>query len=337
MSLKKIKGHSSQIKVLLSSLEKGTLAHAFLFYGQEGIGKETLARELTKILNCDTSLNEGCGHCSNCLRINSETFSDFHILRPSGASRRIKMEDVQSLQKSLNLSRYEGKAKVVLLIDADCLNEASSNALLKILEEPVERTYFFLISSNQEAILSTIRSRCRQIPFYPLEDKAVEELLIEKGIEDEAQRELLIRLSEGSVGRALRFHEDKGRSLRQSVIKFALTKHPTPSEALFFSEQLQKIVGEDKTYLWDILKIFEGVYRDLLVLQWNGSEDELFNPDWIQGLKQLTNFYSLELLEQKIRTIERIRKDLHMNAQLKFSLDYLLLNLAVSNLQTISV
>lgn len=325
MALKEIVGHASQIKIFQSSIQKGTLAHAYLFSGLEGIGKEKCARELTKVLNCEKGGADSCDTCSVCLRIDGETFSDFHVIVPSGASRTIKIDDVQKVQKSLNLSRYEGKAKVILFTEADCLNEAASNALLKILEEPVEKTYFFLITANHEAVLPTIRSRCRQVPFYPLADSEVEQILTQSEVKDPTQREFLVRLSEGSIGRALRFFEEKGRQLRQSVIKFALSKSSSPTEALFASEQFQKSVEQDKAYLWDILKIFEGVYRDLLMLQIAGNEKQLLNPDWAQGLNQQKDLYTVDQLEAKVIMIERIRTDLHMNIQVKFALDYLLL------------
>ncbi len=328
MAFNQIIGHCAQIKVLQNSLKQGMLAHAYLFLGEEGIGKELLARQCAKALNCEKGDGACCDACSVCRRIDSNTFSDFYFLSPSGASQTIKMEEVQSLQKSLTLSRFEGKAKVILISEADCLNEASSNALLKILEEPIARTYFFLISSNHEAILATIRSRCRQVAFYPLANKEIELILTQKGVEDAAQRDLLVRLSEGSVGQALRFFSEEGKKLRQSVIKFALTKRPSPTEALFASEQLQKVVEEKKEIIWDILKIFQGVYRDLILLHLNADAKQLFNPDWIQGLQQMKEVFSTSQLEAKIEMIERIRADLHMNAQVKFALDYLLLFLA---------
>lgn len=328
MAFHQIIGHKSQIKVLQNSWQKRTLAHAYLFLGQEGIGKETLARQLAKALNCEKGDGDACDLCPVCRRIDANTFSDCYRLSPSGASQTIKMEEVQSLQKSLTLSRFEGKAKVILISEADCLNEASSNALLKILEEPIARTYFFLISSNHEAILATIRSRCRQVAFYPLADNEVELILTQKGVEEAAQRELLVRLSEGSVGQALRFFSEEGKKLRQSVVKFALIKSPSPTEALFASEQLQKMVEEKKEVIWDILKIFQGVYRDLILIHLNGDAKQLFNPDWIQGLQQMKEVFSASQLEAKIEMIERIRADLHMNAQVKFALDYLLLFLA---------
>lgn len=328
MALKDIVGHLSQIKVMKSSIKKGALAHAYLFEGLDGIGKETLARQLAKVLNCEAGAEDCCDECPVCHRIDSATFSDFHLIEPSGASRTIKMEDVQSMQKSLNLSRFEGKAKVILIDEADRMNDASSNALLKVLEEPIEKTYFFLISSNKEAILPTIRSRCRQVPFYPLADSDIDAIAKEKGVEEASERDLLVRLSEGSAGRAIRFFGEEGKKLRQSVLKFALTKNPSPTEALFASSQLQKMVEENKAYLWDLLKIFEGVYRDLMLVQFDADLKQLFNPDWEQGLKQLKDLYSLDQLEEKIKMLERVRADLHMNAQVKFVLDYLFLFLA---------
>lgn len=328
MAVKNIVGHSSQIQVLQQSLKKGTLAHAYLFYGPSGIGKETLAREFAKALNCEKGERDACDQCPNCHRIEAVTYPDHFVVKPTGAARIIKMEEILNLQKKLNLSRFEGRVKTIILTDADRLNEASSNALLKILEEPLEKTYFFLVSSNHDAILATIRSRCRQIPFYPLPLQEVDQILEKNGFKEKESRDHLTRLSDGSVGRALRWHEEKGGQLRQSLLKFALSGEQSATNALFVSEQMAKALEGDKSYLWDILEILEGIYRDLAAFKCGAKETLLLNPDWIQGLKKSTERYSLEDLDNHIQLIERIRGDLHRNIHTKFALDTMFLSLA---------
>lgn len=328
MALKDLIGHDSQIQVLQQSLQKETLAHAYLFYGPAGVGKDRIATELVKTLNCEKGGKESCDACPVCLRIEKGTFSDHFKISPTGASRIIKIDDILGLQKKLNLSRFEGRAKTIVLSDADRLNEASSNALLKILEEPMPKTYFILVSSNHEAILATIRSRCRQIAFYPLSTEEVCQVLEKKGFEDQNSREQLARISEGSLSRALRLHEEEGRALRQSLIKFALTSEHTTTNSLFVSEQMAKRAEADKTYLWDILEILEGIYRDMAALKLGGKDSILLNPDWSQGIRQTLGKVSIADLDKRIETIERIRADLHRNTPLKFALDYLFLYLS---------
>lgn len=331
MSINQIIGHSSQIKIMRQSLQKGALAHAYLFTGPSGIGKETFAVELAKTLNCEQNKSDACDDCPVCKRIGENTFPDhFHIV-PAGASLTIKIEDILNLQKKLNLSRFEGKAKTILIADADRLNDASSNALLKILEEPMPQTYFFLISSNPEGILATIRSRCRQLQFFPLQAEEVGQCLQKAGIDDPKRREDLSRLSEGSVERALRLNEEQGSRLRQSLLKFALSPEVSVSDALFLSEQMIKAVNEDKSCLWDILEILQGIYRDLTAIKAGSPESVLLNPDWIKGMKLRSQNITIEQLDERVHTIERLRADFHRNTPVKFGLDYLFLYLSGKN------
>lgn len=328
MALSGILGHAVQIQGFQAQMRKGELAHAYLLHGPSGIGKETVARTLAKALNCEARKEDSCDQCSTCKRIDAGIFPDFLTLRPSGASRTIKIEDIRELQKKLALSCYEGRAKVALVSDAECLNPESSNALLKILEEPPPKTYFFLITSNEEGLLATIRSRCQATAFFPLPPGDLDKLLEKKGISDAAARKTLVSLSEGRIEKALQLHDPESKNRREKLLKFALSENSSAQEALALSEEMAKAVEEDKNQLWEILGLLESAYRDLAAFRCGAAETLLLNPDWRQALLKKSQSRPDENWDEKIETIERIRADLHRNLPVKFALDYLFLTLS---------
>jgi DNA polymerase III subunit delta' len=103
----------------------------------------------------------------------------------------------------LALKPARGRSKVAILDDADDLNEEAANCFLKTLEEPPPRSVLLLIATSAERLLPTIVSRCQVIPFQPLAEKDVKELVMAQGLEDKSLLQRLVRLSGGSPGQAL--------------------------------------------------------------------------------------------------------------------------------------
>ncbi|HUJ11560.1 MAG TPA: DNA polymerase III subunit [Verrucomicrobiae bacterium] len=154
---------------LRRSLERGRLAHAYLFTGPRGSGKEAMARTLTKALNCLQRDQDCCPEdgplCDSCRRINDNAHPDVYWIRPESKSRRIQVDQMREFMKAVNLRSSSGGVKVGIIVDAECMNEEASNAFLKTLEEPPAQTIIVLLSSTPQRLPPTILSRCLRIPF----------------------------------------------------------------------------------------------------------------------------------------------------------------------------
>jgi DNA polymerase-3 subunit delta' len=162
--------HTAQRAVaalLQRGLQRGRLAHAYLFAGPRGCGKEAMARTLAQAVNCPLAEADACGTCDSCRRIVENVHPDVYWLRPESKSRAIKIEQVRDFMHSVNLRSHMGGVKVGIVVDAECLNEAAANAFLKTLEEPPARTVILLLSAEPQRLLPTILSRCLRISFGP--------------------------------------------------------------------------------------------------------------------------------------------------------------------------
>jgi DNA polymerase III subunit delta' len=151
------------LEFLLSAEKRGRLAHTFLVSGPEGSGKRKLAEELFKAVN----------HRPNALG-----HPDFHRIEPESKARRILVEQIRSLEASLQMKSAEAVWKFGVVLDADRLMPQAANAFLKTLEEPPAHSILILLSAIPEGLLGTIRSRCVQITLRrvgpsPLEPEAV--------------------------------------------------------------------------------------------------------------------------------------------------------------------
>lgn len=225
-----LRGHREQIEMFRRALRRGRTAHAFLLIGAEGIGKRHFARLVTQCLFCqrrDAAELEACGECSACQQVMASTHPDLiEIGRPEG-KQDLPIELMvgapdrrgrEGLCHDLSLRPMSANRKVAIIDDADRMNEASANALLKTLEEPPAGSILFLITPSLEPILPTIRSRCQPIRFGPLAEQDVADLLVLLEWEPDARTAASIaKWSEGSLEMASQLLDEGVRGLRSSL------------------------------------------------------------------------------------------------------------------------
>lgn len=155
------------VTTLRGAILKNRMAHAYLFYGPDISSQMEAAVWTAKALNCQEFVKKSdpCGECHTCIRIERRSHPDVAISVPQGALRSIKIAQIRQLQLEAALKPYEGKAKVQIIQEADCLHPTAANAFLKTLEEPPQQTFFILLTTRPDSILATIKSRCQGLQF----------------------------------------------------------------------------------------------------------------------------------------------------------------------------
>lgn len=200
----RIPGQAHVKEMLGRAVTGGRLAHALLFHGAPGLGKGTAAAALAAALNCEggeaDAVRGGCGRCASCRRVEAGTHPDVAWIAPAAST--IKIEQVRELIREAHLRPLAARKRVFILREADRLSEEAANSLLKILEEPPDDILLVLITSLPDALLPTIRSRCQQVPFLPVDPGAVAEMLRHEAGVDEAAAAGLALLSGGNPGLA---------------------------------------------------------------------------------------------------------------------------------------
>ncbi|HVF52137.1 MAG TPA: DNA polymerase III subunit delta' [Actinomycetota bacterium] len=174
---------SRAASMLGKALEHDELSHALLFLGPEGAGKRVAAVAIAAALTCRAKPLQGCGECQTCARVARGTHPDVHHIAPEGAFIRVETVREGVIQQAAR-SPFEAAVKVFIIEDADRMNISAQNALLKTLEEPPSDTTFILLSTREDELLETVRSRARTIRFEAVPERRITALLVDEGVED---------------------------------------------------------------------------------------------------------------------------------------------------------
>ena len=196
------RGHAAALEFIGRSIQSGRPPHALLLAGPEGVGKTTLARDLTAGLLCldPDPAARPCRNCAACRKLDHGNHPDVHLLVPEGAGQQIKVGQVQALAADLALLPLEGRFRVAVVEHANRLNPDAQNALLKTLEEPPAMVCIILAADDLSALLPTVVSRCARVRLAPVAAETIAEMLDEAGLADKATGTALARLSGGRPG-----------------------------------------------------------------------------------------------------------------------------------------
>lgn len=212
-----VPGQAHLVAVLQQAVRDDALTHAFVLLGDAGLGQRELARALTAALNCEHAANGvGCGTCDVCGRIDRGVHPAVIELEPDGANHVVA--DVREVWiPAATVTMSEGRRRVIRIVDADTMNVAAQNALLKLLEEPPPSVVWLLDVTRESALLDTVLSRCHVLRMGALDEAALADVAARSGVAKDDQA-LLVRLSAGSPERLRELADPELFALRTEAV-----------------------------------------------------------------------------------------------------------------------
>jgi DNA polymerase-3 subunit delta' len=283
--LSHVLGHENIINHLIEAKQQGRLPSTFLFVGPAGVGKKLVARGLLQALVCEKPTVEGfaCSFCGPCLRAAKEQTESVLMIQPE--KNQIKIEQSRAILDFLSLQTL-GKARGVIIDHAEQLNPQSANALLKVLEEPPQNTYFFLLAPSSRHVLPTLRSRAQVVSFAALE---IDSLKKRSSAPDWA-----LSAAQGSFERLAQLQnkgELESREQAASLLEMWLT-----NPQAYLTPEWREII-RDRSLSVSLSKNLVGFLRDALLLNLNSVQNSkqymdsqklnILNPDKLPLLKKL--------------------------------------------------
>jgi DNA polymerase-3 subunit delta' len=336
--MKHLVGNNAARDTLIRLIAHGRVPNALLFAGPEGVGKKQFAIELARSFVCIHL--EGklpCGTCPACRRAGEfeiPTFErgedsdrvffgqhpDVGLILPY--KRNLRIGAIRALEREANFRPFEASARVFIVDDADKMNDPSSNALLKTLEEPPATSHIILIASRADSLLPTIRSRCQIIRFAPVPASEIEAHLVRAGSFSPEDATLAAHASGGSVGRALEFVPASFLDQRSSmldVVRAAVSGDRL--ELLRVAEEMND--PRNKEEFEERLGVLENLIHDVWLLRNGANRSGLFNPDLMSELEELSGRVEATKTAGWLREIELLRETLAVNVNRKISTDAL--------------
>ena len=313
-------GQGRSIAILQRARAGGKLAHAYLFDGIEGCGKRKTALALVQSIFCSDDKGEGCGHCPSCNKVAALQHPDLHLIEPDGAF--IKIDQVRELQREMAFRPFEAPQKACIIDNADRLNPAAGNALLKTLEEPPGNALIILITANPGGMLPTIISRCQRLQFQAIPQPALEDYLVSQGTPAETAG-IASALAGGSLKKALEVSSEAVLQDRQSLLQRILSLSLNDIASLFAAAEE---LAADKEKAQEMLELITTLLRDMLFLrQGNG---DISNRDLLPLLEQGAARFTAASLMTLIEQVAATRRALFRNVNTRLALEVMFMRLA---------
>jgi DNA polymerase-3 subunit delta' len=330
-------GHAGVLEILRQTCRRDRVHHAYLFAGPEGVGKELVAFQLFRRLNCLRGGDDACGSCVPCRKLEADrqavhaagsddelafTFADLMVLRPQGQG--IKIDQVREVTRRVQYAPVEGRWKCILVRDAHLLMEAAANALLKTLEEPPPQTLFVLVTAAAHLLLPTILSRCQPVRFGGLTRVDVARYLVERAEVTPDLADSAAAMAEGSIGRALDLVQNPVVQRRGEWLRDMQSLMERADHDLFAASEA---IASDRPQLELYLDILRGWFRDQLLLLEGAAPDALANVALLDDLRAAAALADRSTLLDRLQRIEQAERALRGNAGAQLTIDWLLLHL----------
>ena len=262
-----------------------------------------------------------------------ETGSD-HKDHAADGSKEIRICQVRRLKRLASRAPYEGRFRVVIIDPADALNTEAANALLKTLEEPPSSLVLLLITSREESLLPTVRSRCRLVPFSAMPAAAVAKALQETWEVPPDDAASLARLSGGRLGWAVTAWEDETfLPAREAILEDAYRLTAAGRDERFaYAAQLAQRFSRDREGVFGVLSLWQEWWRDVLLVA-VGHPETVTHIGGLDRLTLIAGKYDIEEVTSLLGVIAQTRDYLSDNVNPLLALEVLMLHLPVPALR----
>ena len=322
-AFEKIIGNEDAKTYFKKAVRENQLSHGYIFEGAYGVGKNTFATELAKLILCEQKEGDRpCNQCKSCSMINAGTHPD--VIQIEKDTKVTKVETIrENIVREMDIKPYQSDYKIIIVKAADSMSVQGQNAILKTIEEPPSYGIIILVCENLSSLLPTIKSRCIVVRFNPIQKEQMRDYLQRKGITG-IQQEVLEKLSNGSIGVINDILEDETYlEIRKQSINYLDRLEKAQIMELY---EIVKEMTEDKENIERILEFWLLWYRDIAVVKATNNDD-VYYKDYQQQLLDMSSKLTYNKVSQNIEFIKSAILDIRQNIYSTFVIENLLLKL----------
>ena len=317
-------GHENIIQHLQNAITSHKVSHAYIFHGEEGMGKKLLAAAFAKTLQCEEKGILSCNRCKSCMQAASGNHPDIIWVTHEKVS--IGVDDIRlQVNADIQVKPYNSPYKIYIIADADKLTEQAQNALLKTIEEPPEYAVMLLLTSNINVLLPTILSRCVRLNLKPVDKQSIKEFLMMQHHVPDYKAEVAAAFSGGNVGKAVKYAASEDfEGLKSNVLH--ILKYIDEMELYEIISGL-KLLTAVKNNIEDYIDLMILWYRDVLMFKATMDPDLILYREELTFINKQANIRSYDGLEKIINAMEKAKIRLKANVNFDIVIELMLLTI----------
>ena len=310
---------------LQQAIASGKVSHAYIINGERSSGKEFIARVFAMALQCEQDGVEPCGECRSCKQALHNNQPDI-IYVSHEKPNTIGVEDIRTqINGDIGIKPYSSRYKIYIMNEGEKMTAQAQNALLKTLEEPPEYAVILILTTQAEALLPTIISRCVMLNMKPVPDALVKNYLMEELESPDYKANICVAFARGNIGKAkLLAGSEEFEKVKDEAI--TLAKYISDMEINEIVKAIKKI-SEYKFDVNDYLDILSVWYRDVLLFKATRDVNSLVFKEEIQQIMRVSDRSTYEGIETIVGALEQAKRRLEANVNFDLTMELLLLTI----------
>lgn len=308
--MKNVIGHKKLFDYFQKCIERNNLSHAHILFGEDGIGKSIIAKNVALKLLTDKNVN---------------SHIDLIEYKSKNNKKSIGVDDVRELIEKINMKPYENDKKVIIVYKTETMTIAAQNTFLKTIEEPPKGVYIFLLTNSLYDVLDTIKSRCQIHKLQKL-DASEMNLYINENYSDidSDKRKMLLNYSDGIPGKIDYILKDDTfetlRALSQKILLYVINKNKN-------SEEIITQIKSLKDSLEQLINILLSYIRDIFITKYVSNNELLINKDDVLFINEISEEISFNSLNKLISILDEFLNNTKYSTNIELSIEILLYNL----------
>ncbi len=310
------------------------IPNALLLSGNQSTGRKEAAFWFAKGSNCQDPDSQVCGHCKSCRKIEANTHPDMLTIELVKGKKNISISQIRQMGMAISSRPNEATYRMVLILNAHLMNVQAQNALLKMLEEPPEKTFFVLIADKVALLLPTIISRCRSFRFLPLTVQQIKNILVDSYKADLELSGIVANTADADFQKARMFLNLDGcghptdwiakrKWLITSLFDIILSPDKTSvQKGLLLSSKLSL----EPDLIGDIMAILKTFFRDLLIFFHHPQK--IVNLDFFDNFANIDKTLSQKVIFKWMNSLFETEQKLASNCTIRLTLDSFFLQIA---------